>query len=68
MSWISTGELPDADEVQRLLEDAYRSLLPLEDGAVAAYIPALATTPSMRPKRAAVASTQRAPASRSRAS
>lgn len=42
MNWVSTGELPDPDEIERLLEQAHRSYLALDEGEVADYIPALA--------------------------
>lgn len=45
MNWVSTGELPDPDEIERLLEHAHRSYLALDEGEVADYIPALAETP-----------------------
>jgi glutaminase len=41
---VSTGSLPDADTVQRLLLEAHERYLPVTDGAVADYIPALAAS------------------------
>jgi glutaminase len=43
--FVSTGSLPPADDVRTLLETAYRRARADASGAVADYIPALATTP-----------------------
>lgn len=42
---VSTGTLPSADEVRRVLADAHARYAGVDDGAVADYIPALARTP-----------------------
>jgi glutaminase len=42
---VSTGELPELAEVQRVLEEAYEAVRPLDEGEVATYIPALESTP-----------------------
>lgn len=42
---ISTGDLPAADLVRRALREAYERYAPLDEGAVADYIPALARAP-----------------------
>ena len=42
-SLVSTGELPDADLVEQLVREAYQLYRSNTDGAVADYIPALAT-------------------------
>lgn len=42
MSWISTGDLPGGDEIERLLSEAHRAVVDLDEGEVADYIPALA--------------------------
>ena len=43
MPHISTGTLPPPEAVQALLEAAHRRFLPVRDGEVADYIPALAS-------------------------
>ncbi len=43
-SAVSTGELPSPEAVESLLDEVYELYHPVEDGAVADYIPALATT------------------------
>ena len=42
---VSTGALPSHEEVQALLEEAYAACIPIDDGEVADYIPALAAAP-----------------------
>jgi glutaminase len=42
---VSTGRLPDADVVQRLLDEAHERYRGVDDGTVADYIPALARVP-----------------------
>jgi glutaminase len=42
---VSTGTLPDADEVQALLQAAYDEVATVDEGEVADYIPALACAP-----------------------
>jgi glutaminase len=42
LSVISTGRLPSPDDVQALVTEAYDRSLPVHDGTVADYIPALA--------------------------
>src|SRR4051794_4275578 len=39
---VSTGSLPDAAVVRRLLEDAHALFAPIDEGDVADYIPVLA--------------------------
>jgi glutaminase len=39
---VSTGELPTAEHIERLLDEAYQRYRDLDDGAVADYIPVLA--------------------------
>ena len=39
---VSTGELPDAEQVKNAVTEAYQHYLPNDSGAVADYIPALA--------------------------
>jgi glutaminase len=41
---VSTGELPSAEVVESLLEEVYELYHPVDEGAVADYIPALAAT------------------------
>lgn len=41
---VSTGVLPSPEVVESLLEEVYELYHPVDDGAVADYIPALATT------------------------
>ncbi|MET0854171.1 MAG: glutaminase A [Microterricola sp.] len=41
---ISTGTLPEAELVSRLLDEAHRRFASVEDGTVADYIPALASS------------------------
>jgi glutaminase len=41
-SFVSTGQLPDPDQVQAILEAAFARCAEVRDGAVADYIPALA--------------------------
>jgi glutaminase len=43
-SAVSTGELPSAESIESLLDEVYELYGPVDDGAVADYIPALATT------------------------
>jgi glutaminase len=43
---VSTGALPDAVDLQELLEEAHRRYLDVDDGEVADYIPALADAPA----------------------
>ena len=40
--WVSTGALPSETEVQALVKAGYERFLPVDEGAVADYIPALA--------------------------
>jgi glutaminase len=40
--WVSTGALPTETEVQALVKAGYERFLPVDEGAVADYIPALA--------------------------
>ena len=40
--WVSTGVLPSDTEVQALVKAGYERFLPVDEGAVADYIPALA--------------------------
>ena len=40
--WVSTGALPSDTEIQALVKAAYERFLPVDEGAVADYIPALA--------------------------
>lgn len=42
MTWVSTGDLPGISEIERLLSEAHRAVLPMSEGEVADYIPALA--------------------------
>ena len=41
---VSTGELPSAEVVESLLDEVYELYHPVDEGAVADYIPALAAT------------------------
>ncbi len=45
---ISTGQLPDPEQVQAVLEAAHAACRDLGEGAVADYIPALAAAPPTR--------------------
>jgi glutaminase len=40
---VSTGELPNPDEIRQLMDDAHERFRAVDDGDVADYIPALAT-------------------------
>jgi glutaminase len=42
---VSTGQLPDPDAVQQILERAHQATRGLDEGEVADYIPALASAP-----------------------
>ena len=42
---ISTGQLPDPEQVQAVLEAAHAACRDLDEGAAADYIPALAAPP-----------------------
>ncbi len=42
---VSTGELPDVEVVESLLEEVYATYRTLDEGAVADYIPALVGLP-----------------------
>jgi glutaminase len=42
---VSTGQLPDPDQVQAVLETAHTACRDLDEGTVADYIPALAAAP-----------------------
>jgi len=42
---VSTGRLPSAERVSALVRNAYERYLPLDEGVVADYIPALACAP-----------------------
>lgn len=45
-SWVvSTGQLPSAEDVERLMFEAHERFNMVDDGKVADYIPALAATP-----------------------
>ncbi len=43
---VSTGQLPDPSQVQAVLDAAHAACRDLDDGAVADYIPALASAPA----------------------
>jgi glutaminase len=42
-TFVSTGSLPAAAEVRRLVDEAYLRYLPVRDGAVSSVYPALGT-------------------------
>ena len=43
--FISTGHLPEPEQIDVLLKEAYRRFRSVDEGEVADYIPALARTP-----------------------